>query len=125
MVETSHSITPISTCQFRQSVYFFAVIENFADQITGKIFRGEELSRKEYRELRDLNIVRAFERLAILNRADEKTLRQIPFLHYHKLHGTSRYSIDADSRKSKWRITFKWKDEEMVDVTLVRIEDTH
>jgi len=106
-------------------VYSRSVIESFADRITGKIFRGEELSRKECRALGDLNIARAFERLAILNRADEKTLHQIPFLHYHKLHGTSRYSIDADSRKSKWRVTFVWRNEEMADVILVRIEDTH
>ncbi len=46
-------------------------------------------------------------------------------LYYHSLHGTSRYSIDAYSRKSKWRITFLWKDEEMTDVLLVRLEDTH
>jgi hypothetical protein len=29
-------------------------------------------------------------------------------LHYHKLHGTKRYSIDANARASKWRITFTW-----------------
>jgi len=101
------------------------VIESFADKTTGKIFRGEDLSRKEQRALGALNLAKAFERLAILNRADSRMLGQIPFLFYHKLHGTSRYSIDADSRKSKWRITFSWKNEEMTDVLLVCIEDTH
>jgi len=41
------------------------------------------------------------------------------------LKGTNRYSIDADSRKSLWRITFEWEDDEMKDVLLVKIEDTH
>jgi len=106
-------------------VYPLSVIESFADRITEKIFRGDELNRKELQSLGTMNIEKAFERLAILNRADERTLRQIPYLYYHSLHGTSRYSIDAYSRKSKWRITFLWKDEEMTDVLLVRLEDTH
>jgi plasmid maintenance system killer protein len=43
----------------------------------------------------------------------------------HKLQGTDRYSIDAEARNSKWRITFSWENEEMKDVELVKIEDTH
>jgi plasmid maintenance system killer protein len=62
---------------------------------------------------------------AILNEANEKSLLLIPALHYHKLKGTTKYSIDADSRKSPWRITFHWEDSEMENVELVRIEDTH
>lgn len=46
-------------------------------------------------------------------------------LHYHKLHGEGRYSIDANSRNTKWRITFAWANEELTDVELVEIEDTH
>jgi len=106
-------------------VYFLPVIRSFADTTTEKLFQGEKLSRKESNKLGALNPVRAFERLAILNDADEKSLLLIPALHYHKLKGTSKYSIDADSRKSPWRITFLWENLEMKNVELVRIEDTH
>lgn len=101
------------------------MIRSFADTTTEKLFLGEELSRKEANKFGSLNAVKAFERLAILNEADEKSLLRIPALHYHKLQGTSKYSIDADSRKSPWRITFHWENQEMKDVELVRIEDTH
>jgi len=101
------------------------VIKSFADLTTEKIFLGEELSRKETKLLGGLNSVKAFERLAILNEADEKALLLMPFLFYHKLKGTSKYSIDADSRKSPWRITFQWENMEMKNVELVKIEDTH
>ncbi len=106
-------------------MYFFLVIKSFADSATEKLFYGEELSRKETNKLGALNAVKVFERLAILNEADEKSLLLIPALHYHKLKGTSKYSIDADSRKSPWRITFQWENSEMKNVELVRIEDTH
>jgi len=106
-------------------VYFQSVIRSFADTTTETIFLGGDLSRKEARRLGNLDRTKAFERLAILNEADEKTLLLAPFLHYHKLKGSSRYSIDADSRKSPWRITFQWENSEMKDVQLVKIEDTH
>ena len=106
-------------------MYFFTVIKSFADTLTEKLFLGSELSRKELNKLGSLNPVKAFERLAILNEADEKTLMLLPALHYHKLKGTSKYSIDADSRKSPWRITFQWENAELKDIELVRIEDTH
>lgn len=61
----------------------------------------------------------------MLNEADEKALLLSPFLHYHKLKGSTRYSIDADSRKSPWRITFQWENAEMKDVLIVKVEDTH
>lgn len=79
----------------------------FADTATEKIFLGDPLSRKEINRFGTLNTVKAFERLAILNEADEKSLLLIPALHYHKLKGTSKYSIDADLRNSPWRITFQ------------------
>jgi plasmid maintenance system killer protein len=101
------------------------VITSFADATTEILFLGGELSRRERNQLGSLNPVKAFERLAILHQADEKTLLLMPALHYHKLRGTSRYSIDADSRKSPWRITFEWENSEMKDVSLVKIEDTH
>lgn len=101
------------------------MIRSFADATTEKLFLGEELSRKETNKLSTLNPVKAFERLAILNEADEKSLLRLPALHYHRLKGTPKYSIDADSRKSPWRITFQWENQEMKDVELVRIEDTH
>lgn len=101
------------------------MIRGFADATTEKLFLGEELSRKETNKLGTLNPVNAFERLAILNEADEKSLLRLPALHYHRLKGTPKYFIDADSRKSPWRITFQWENQEMKDVELVRIEDTH
>lgn len=110
---------------FAFSCIFNLVITSFADTTTETIFLGGELSRKEAKKLGTLDTTKAFERLALLNEADEKTLLLSPFLHYHKLKGTSRYSIDADSRKSPWRITFQWENAEMTDVQLVRIEDTH
>jgi plasmid maintenance system killer protein len=106
-------------------VYFPPVIRSFANTTTEKLFLGEELSRKESNKLGTLNPIRAYERLAILNESDEKSLLLIPALHHHKLKGTSKYSIDADSRKSPWRITFQWENSEMKNVELVRIEDTH
>ena len=101
------------------------MIKSFADPLTEKLFLGSEITRKEANKLGTLNPVKAFERLAILNEADEKSLILIPALHYHKLKGTSKYSIDADSRKSPWRITFQWENAEMKNVELVRIEDPH
>lgn len=106
-------------------VSLFRVIKSFADTVTEKLFLGEELSRKELNKLGNLNPVKAFERLATLNESDEKTLLLIPAFHYHKLKGTSRYSIDAESRNSPWRITFQWENGEMKNVEFVRIEDTH
>jgi plasmid maintenance system killer protein len=106
-------------------VYSFPVIRSFADTTTEKLFLGETLNRKESNKLGTLNPTRAFERLAILNESDEKSLLLLPALHYHKLKGTSKYSIDADFRKSPWRITFQWENSEMKNVELVKIEDTH
>lgn len=106
-------------------MYSVPVIKSFADLTTEKLFLGETLTRKESNKLGTLNPTRAYERLAILNEADEKSLLLLPALHYHKLKGTSKYSIDADSRKSPWRITFRWENSEMKDVELVNIEDTH
>jgi len=111
--------------KIRQSVYSLSVIRSFADTTTEKLFLGETLSRKESSKLGTLNPIRAYERLNILNESDEKSLLLLPALYYHKLRGTSKYSIDADSRKSPWRITFQWENAEMKNVELVRIEDTH
>ena len=101
------------------------MIESFVDEITRKIFEGEELSRKDLKRLGDLRIDKAQERLHVLNQASERDLLSLRSLHYHRLHGLRRYSIDADSRHSKWRITFEWSHEHLKNVSLVRIEDTH
>ena len=101
------------------------MIRSFADPLTGKVLRGEPLARKEQRALGELQIDKAQERLAILNQATERDLLRLHSLHYHKLHGTGRYSIDANSRACKWRITFSWANAEVTDVALVRIEDPH
>lgn len=101
------------------------MIISFADSVTEKVFLGEDLSRQEAKKLGELNLDKAQERLAVLNQASERNLMTLPFLNCHALRGSSRYSIDANSRRSKWRITFAWEDEEHVDVQLVCIEDTH
>jgi plasmid maintenance system killer protein len=101
------------------------MIRSFADPLTEKIFRGDALTKKEARRLGDIRIEKAQERLLILHHSAEKDLLTLHSLHYHKLHGTSRYSIDANSRASQWRITFAWADQELTDVSLVTIEDTH
>jgi plasmid maintenance system killer protein len=101
------------------------VIRSFSNKLTEKIFRAEPLDRKEAKAIGDLRIEKAQERLLILNQATERDLLSLKSLHYHKLHGTDRYSIDANSRSSKWRITFSWLDEKLADVQLVKIEDTH
>ena len=101
------------------------MIQSFADPITEKIFRGEDLTRKEARHWGDLRIDKAQERLLILHHSAEKDLLSLHSLHYHKLKGTGRYSIDANSRASKWRITFAWADQALTDVALVKIEETH
>jgi plasmid maintenance system killer protein len=101
------------------------MIKSFADPLTEKIFRGENLTRKEAKRLGDIRLDKAQERFVILHHSSEKDLLTLHSLHYHKLHGTKRYSIDANARASKWRITFTWANQELTDVSLVKIEDTH
>ncbi len=101
------------------------MIKSFAGSLTEKIFRGDDLTKKEAKQLGGIRIDKAQERLLILHHSTEKDLLTLHSLHYHKLHGTGRYSIDADSRVSQWRITFAWAGEELADVSLVKIEDTH
>ena len=101
------------------------MILSFADETTEKIFKGEILSRKEAKALGDLRIEKAQERLQILNAATEKDLLIHHSLQYHALKGTKRYSIDANSRNSKWRITFFWEDDNLSNVEMIKIEDTH
>jgi plasmid maintenance system killer protein len=101
------------------------MIKSFADPLTEKIFRGEDLTKKDGSQLGDIRIDKAQERLLILHHSAEKDLLTLHSLDYHKLHGTGRYSIDANSRASKWRITVVWADQELTDVSLVTIEDTH
>jgi plasmid maintenance system killer protein len=101
------------------------MIKSFADALTEKVFLGEDLTRKEVRLLGDLRLSKAQERLLVLHHSTEKDLMKLHALHYHSLRGTRRYSIDANSRASRWRITFAWANRELTDVTLVKIEDTH
>ena len=101
------------------------MIKKFADTTTEKIALGRSLTKKERNRFGALNIDKAKQRLALLHDADEKALLMAPFLSYHSLQGTNRYSIDADSRRSPWRITFAWTNDELTDVELVQIEDTH
>jgi len=102
-----------------------AMIKSFANPQTEKVFHGNELTKKESRQFGDLRVDKAQERLLILHHSTEKDLLTLKSLHYHKLHGSGRYSIDANSRTSKWRITFEWTNQEFADVSLVKIEDTH
>lgn len=101
------------------------MIKSFSDKTTKKLFLGEALNKKERRAFGAMNVQKAAERLFLLDGSDEKGLLSASALHYHKLHGSDRFSIDADSRKSKWRITFTWENDEATDVCLVKIEDTH
>lgn len=100
------------------------MIKSFADRTTTKIFYGEELSKKERKSLGDINLKKAVANLDALDQSSERDLLMTSSLRYHRLTGTDRYSIDV-VRNSKWRITFAWDDEAMVDVVLVKIEDTH
>ncbi len=101
------------------------MIKSFANPITEKIFLGESLTRKETKQMGGIRLDKAQERLLILHHATERDLLSLHSLHYHKLHGTGRHSIDANSRTSKWRITFAWANQEFTDVSLVEIEDPH
>jgi plasmid maintenance system killer protein len=89
------------------------------------LFRGEALTRKEVKKFGQLNFGKARTRLITLDEATEKRLILLKNLYYHSLAGTKHYSIDADSRKSPWRITFTWSDEGMENVEMVKIENTH
>jgi plasmid maintenance system killer protein len=72
-----------------------------------------------------LKIDKAFQRLALLDQADEKLLLSTPAVHYRSLKGTTRCSIDTEARNSKWRITFAWENDEKADVELVLLADAH
>jgi plasmid maintenance system killer protein len=120
-----HAKTNLPLGAFANSCIFSPVIKSFADTTRETIFLGGQPSRKDLKKLGGLNIAKAFERLTMLDAADEKRLLLSPSLHYHKLKGSSRYSIDADSRTSPWRIIFQWENDEMKNVQLVTIEDTH
>jgi len=100
------------------------VIRSFSDKTTEKIFGSKELTRKEIRAFGRLNFQKAYDRLQVLHLATERDLLAAVSLHYHRLE-KGRYSIDADSRKSPWRITFEWENEDLTNVKLVKIEDTH
>ena len=104
---------------------FTRVIKSFSDRTTKRIYLGDVLTKNDRKKIGSLNVEKAKERLAVLATADEKRLMMATHLHYHALHGTGRYSIDADSRCSPWRITFSWDGDEMVDVVMVGVEDTH
>jgi len=101
------------------------MIKSFADAITEKIFLGDTLTSKETKHLGGIRRDKAQERLLILHHATEKDLLTLQSLHYHKLHGSKRYCVDANFRNSKWRITFAWANQKLTDVLLVKIEDTH
>lgn len=101
------------------------MIRSFSDRTTAKIFRGEALTKKELRAFGGLDYEKAKVRLIQLHESTEKDLILLPSLCYHSLSGSSRYSIDANSRRSRWRITFEWDADTMVDVQLVEIEHTH
>ena len=50
------------------------MIKSFADAITEKIFRGDDLTKKESRQLGDIRIAKAQERLLILHHSAEIAL---------------------------------------------------
>ena len=101
------------------------MINSFANEVTRKIFLNLPLTRKEIRKFGSLNIEKTTNRLQVLDLSDERDLILAMHLYYHALSGTRRYSIDANSRRSIWRITFEWADGNRTDVEAVLIEDTH
>lgn len=101
------------------------MIKSFLSGITEKVFYGAPLTKKERKSLGSLDLEKAKRKLEMLDSATEKDLLLIPSMKYHKLHGTNRYSVDADKRNSPWRITFSWENEDVKDVEWVMIEDTH
>lgn len=101
------------------------MIKSFSGQLAERIFYDECLTKQDRKAAGELNVSKAASRLRQLHTADEKALLTAPYLHYHKLQGSDRYSVDADSRRSPWRITFSWENDEMKHVELVKIEDTH
>lgn len=100
------------------------MIKSFADVLTEKIFKGESLSSRELRTLGNLRIGKVYERLNALDHFNERDLMMASSYHYHTLNN-GRYSIDANARNLPWRITFQWENDEMTNVELVKIEDTH
>ena len=69
------------------------MIKSFADAITEKIFRGDDLTKKESRQLGDIRIDKVQERLLILHHSAEKDLLTLHSLHYHKLQACSHSSF--------------------------------
>ena len=68
----------------RLSVNSCPVIGRFADAATEKLFLCEAWSRKEPDKLGTLDLTKVFERLPILNEADEISLLLLPALRCHK-----------------------------------------
>lgn len=101
------------------------MIKSFADAFTEKVFLAQPITKKERKIYGGLDLAKTKRKLDMLAAATERDLLMVPSMHYHKLQGTERYSIDAFARNSPWRITFAWNDDELTDVKLVKIEDTH
>lgn len=100
------------------------MIKSVAGPFTEKSFRGEDPTGKEAGSFGDLRPDNARERLLILHQSAENDRLTLHSLHYRKPHRTGRNCIDANSRVSKWRLTFARAEQELTDVSLVTIEDT-
>ena len=101
------------------------MILDFSCKITEKLFNGEALRRKEINSLGDCDLKKARQRLETLNLSTEQSLKSLISFKYHRLSGSDYYSIDT-KRNSSWRIVFQWKNDEMIDVKLVRLtSETH
>lgn len=57
------------------------MIRSFADPLTEKIFRGEDLTHKEARQMGDIRLDKAQERLHILHHSGAKDLLTLHSLH--------------------------------------------
>ncbi len=106
-------------------MYIKEMIKSFLDERTKKIFNGESLTSKERKKIGSLNTKKVQARLALLDDSTQNELMLNNGANYHSLSGTNKYSIDADARNSKWRITFTWENDDKKDVECVLIEDTH
>ena len=106
------------------------MITDFACFTTEKIFKNEDytLTKSERKKIGSIDIFKCHNRLIILNEIateDELLLPFNSFLFYHNLKGTEDHTIDACSRKNKWRISFQWVSKKEGETKKVKLADTH
>lgn len=109
---------------------YIQMIRSFQCQTTESIFNQKSylLNKKERKRFGDLDTSKAHDRLRILNaiRSESELLLPInKYLYYHAHSGSDTSTIDANKRRSKWRICFEWHSKELGDTMNVSITDPH